>query len=138
MKLTKIFATLAVVALFAACCPCRKQASAKAEPLVGTNWQLVQFEGRTFEANDNYTLLFSADDKLSGQGDCNRLMGNYTLSEGDQMKIGMLASTRAMCPNQEMEDKFIAMLQTIDSYKIDGKLLMLFDNSELKMVFEKK
>ena len=36
-----------------------------------------------------------------------------------------------------MENRFVQTLQEVDSYTIDGQLLLLFNNSELKLVFEK-
>ena len=63
-------------------------------------------------------------------------MGNYTLSDNGKIKIESVASTRAMCANQAQEDKFIKELDRVDSYRIDGDLLMLMHDGEMLMVMQ--
>ena len=137
MKTIKTIGLFILATSIVACCPCRKQKSGPAESFTGTNWELIQFEGRSFTPQDNYTITFTEEGKINGTGDCNRLMGDYSSTADGTLHIGMLAATRAMCPDQQMENRFVQTLQEVDSYTIDGKLLLLFNNSELKLVFEK-
>jgi len=54
-----------------------------------------------------------------------------------QMEVAQeIASTRAFCPDQAQEDRFIKELDRIDSYRIDGDLLMLMRDGELLMVMQ--
>lgn len=124
---------------FAGCCNCG-MTSARTGSLTGGQWQLAQFEGRTFAATgDSYMLTFSADNAVSGKGDCNRITGTYISDrEKSTLSFGPIASTRMMCPNQSQEDAFMKTLGTVDAYKIDGRMLMLFADGELKMMLEKK
>lgn len=136
MKFTKIAAALLLSVLFVACCPCRKGKSVRTgEPLIGTNWQLTQMYGQTVSVDNNYSLLLN-DDKVSGVGDCNRLMGGYTTTPDRKLSFTQMASTRMFCPNQQQEDAFLKMLGGVDAYKIDGNMLMLLDNGELVAIFE--
>lgn len=134
----KILLVALVATLIASCCPCKKYQKKYGKPLTETNWVMVQLDGRSFSAGEGYALKFAKDNKVSGVGDCNRIMGIYTENNDGVMKFSQMASTRMMCPNQEGEMNFLKMLETIDSYKLDGKLLMLFANGEMLSVFEAK
>ena len=138
-KLTGILLAAGALFAFASCCNCGKT-SARTGSLTGGEWQLTQIEGRTFAATgDSFTLNLSADNKVTGKGDCNRLTGTYTSDRNKStLSFGPMAATRMMCPNQANEDRFVRMLGEIDSYKIDGRMLMLFADGELKMMLEKK
>ena len=138
-KLTGILLAAGVALAFASCCNCGKM-SARTGSLTGGEWQLAQIEGRTFAATgDAYTLNFAADNRISGKGDCNRLTGTYASDRNKgTLSFGPVAATRMMCPNQAQEDTFVKILGAIDAYKIDGRMLMLFADGELKMMLEKK
>ena len=130
--------TLLAGALLAGCCPCRKARVRNAEEIKRAEWQMTQFNGRNFAAGNGYLLTFNEEGRIGGVGDCNRLMGSYTLDNNGAMKIDLLASSRMMCPNQAQEDAFMKTLGQIDSWQMDGKLLMLFAKGELIAVFERK
>lgn len=124
--------------MIAACCPCRQQKARNAEEIKRIEWRLTQFNGRSFAAENGYTLTFGDEGRISGVGDCNRLVGTYTLDNTGILKINPLASTRMMCPNQLQEDAFMQMLQAVDSWQIDGGLLMFFKQGEMVAAFERK
>ena len=138
----KIFAGILPVAaalIMAGCCNCGKM-TARTGSLTGDRWQVVQTSGRAFAAEgESYTLTFAADNKVSGRGDCNRLTGTYA-SDRDKgtLSFGPLVSTRMMCPDQAREDAFVKALGTVDAYKMDGRMMMLFADGELIMMLEKK
>ena len=139
MNIVKITMAAALVTFVAAgCCPCKKYQKKYGKPLQETEWKMVQFNGRTFDAQDGYTVVFGKDNRLSGVGDCNRLMGSYTADNDGVMKISQVASTRMMCPDQGQQNSFMQMLGSVDSYQMDGPLLILFSNGEMKAVFEAK
>lgn len=135
MKAIKIMMLAVVAVAVASCCNCRKGKSKVNMPLINTTWQLTQIEGAAFEAKgDSYTIVFNEDGKLNGKGDCNRLFGPYEISGQGTISFKTLASTRAMCMNQAMENKFMSLIQATDGYTIDGKLLMLTSDGELKLI----
>ena len=77
----KLAALAALVMLVASCCPCRKHRKGDSKPFVGTEWQLVQLNGRAVPVEgDLFTVVFGEDGRLSGLGACNRLMGSDVLS----------------------------------------------------------
>ena len=125
MKTARLILAIALAVSVTACCSCRK-GKKNAKPLTETTWAMVEWEGQPFKADNNYTLVFSKEKgRFGGRGDCNSIMGNYTLSDNG-----------AMCANQAQEDKFIKELDRVDSYRIDGDLLMLMHDGEMLMVMQ--
>lgn len=138
MKISHFICMVALATAVAACCSCRK-GKKEGKPLTETTWATIEWEGQPFQSDDNYMLVFSKDEnRFGGRGDCNSIMGTYTTAENGKIKLESVASTRAMCPNQTQEDKFIKTLDQIDSYRIDGDLLMLMKDGELLMVLQAK
>lgn len=104
MKTARLILAIALAVSVTACCSCRK-GKKNAKPLTETTWAMVEWEGQPFKADNNYTLVFSKEKgRFGGRGDCNSIMGNYTLSDNGKIKIESVASTRAMCANQAQED----------------------------------
>lgn len=133
----KTAALAALVMLTAACCPCRKHAKSASTPFAGTAWQLVQLDGRTFEAEgDQFTVVFDGKGSLSGEGACNRLMASYETSETGALKIDRMASTRMACPGMDEETRFAEALSEATHYRIDGDMLMLLRDGELRAVLQ--
>lgn len=136
MKFKVVMAVVFAAILISACCPCERYQSKYGKPLQETTWTLTQMDGHSYAPAENYNIVFDSTGRVSGMGDCNRFFGGYeAATQSGAMKIDNLASTRMMCPNQQMESQFLAMLQSIDSYTLDGPQLMLFRNSELVAVF---
>lgn len=105
----------------------------------GTEWQATILDGSNIDAKgESYTLVFGPENKLSGMGDCNRIMGGYSLINQNGLEIKTLASTRMFCPDQEMETRFIKLLESVDSYTIDGNNLMLLSGGDIKIVLTVK
>ncbi|MDE7069397.1 MAG: META domain-containing protein [Alistipes sp.] len=133
----KTAALAALVILTAACCPCRKHAKSTNIPLAGTVWQLAQLDGRAFAAEaDRFTVVFDGKGNLSGEGACNRLMGSYEASASGDLKIDRMASTRMACPDMETEARFMQLLSEATHYRIDGQMLMLLRDGELRAVLQ--
>ena len=61
----KLAALAALVMLVASCCPCRKHRKGDGKPFVGTEWQLVQLNGRAVPVEgDLFTVVFGEDGRL--------------------------------------------------------------------------
>lgn len=136
---SKLFLGLCAAALlFTGCCRCRSYQKRTGRPLVGTEWKLVQLEGRPVagEQEDSFTLLFSETGSVSGAGACNRLTGSYTVDESRALKIGPLGSTRMMCRDDQLEQQYFRMLDGVTHYDMDGPMLMLLNEGSLVAVFQ--
>jgi len=131
-----IIAALAL--LTAGCCPCRSYQKKTRRPLVGTRWQLIQLEGASVRSREGtFMLEFLAEQRrIAGIGACNRLTGSYEAGEDRSLKIGPLASTTMACPEGDLERKFTEAVESATHYDMDGPMLLLLSNGELRAVFQ--
>ena len=134
-RFLQIFITLTAVGI-AACCPCRFSTK-NARPLVGTEWHLVQLRGNdvAFDAQ-SFNIRFSDDGTLSGIGACNRFNAPYSVMEKRAINIGTIASTRRLCPNIEAEQSMFRELDDAAFYEIDGPMLLLLKDGEIRAIFK--
>lgn len=129
---------LALVVVVTACCPCRFSRK-NAKPLVGTEWHLVQLRGGDVSfADDKFNLRFSSEGSLSGIGSCNNFMAPYSTTEKRTINIGTIASTRRYCPESEVEQTLFKELDDAQFYEIDGPMLLLLNDGEIRAVFKAK
>ena len=129
---------VAVVAVaMVGCCACRKGKNNK--PLTGTEWHLERMMGQEVDIDaDQFVFVFSNDGRFSGVGACNRMMGDYSITDKGAIKFGALAGTRMMCPKAHLEAEFTKIIGQATHYEIDGELLLILSNGELQAVFRAK
>lgn len=137
-RLTKFTLLTLLAALVVSCCPCRSYQKHTRRPLVGTEWQLIQLGGRTIRpAEGSFTVTFLAEgNHLAGVGACNRLTGSYSTDESRALHIGPVAATRMACPNEADERAFAEALEATTHYDMDGPLLLLLADGELRAVLQ--
>jgi heat shock protein HslJ len=107
---------------------CVAQATANLE---NTYWKLMHLGDVPVIAGEKqrepHLVLGSQDRRVSGSSGCNRLMGGYAL-EGETLAFSRLASTRMACAEgMDTEQKFLAALEQVKTWKIVGEHLELFD-----------
>lgn len=109
------------------CATARRVSTAATFNLEGSAWQVSQLNGRDIAAHeDRFTLSFLPDNRISGRGTCNVMMGSYTQAGSGQLTISSLASTRSACPDMDVEAEYMRALESITAYQIiDGKLQLL-------------
>ena len=93
--LLRIAVIAAVAALAAGCCKCRSYQKKNRRPLVGTEWQLIQLDGRAIKPEEGkfYVMFLAEENRFAGVGACNRLMGKYETTDKGALRIGPIAST---------------------------------------------
>ncbi|WP_289731229.1 META domain-containing protein [uncultured Alistipes sp.] len=139
----RMLALVLLASLAAGCshtreCHCHAYQKKYRRPLTGTAWQLVQLYGQNVPPEKGaFTVTLSPEEgRISGSGACNRLSGDYAADETRALKIGPLRTTRMACPGQEQEQKFVEALTTTTHYDMDGPMLMLLCNGELRAVLQ--
>ena len=70
-----------------------------------------------------------AEMKIFGTDGCNDYNGAITETTSSKIKFGRIASTRKMCPEMDIANKYTAALNTVASYKLDGLKLTLMNSS---------
>ncbi len=137
MKVIKVLTIAALAVTLAACCSCRTRTKG-AGSLTTNGWQLMQIEGESFAATgEKYSLQFGSDGRFSGMGDCNRIMGGYTSAPSGSLSFEGAAGTRMFCSDQQSEDRFLRVLDTVDGYRVDGNTLLLLSGGRTVLVFKK-
>lgn len=137
-NLLRMAVAAGLAVLMAGCCHCRSYQKKTRRPLVGTEWQLIQLGGETIRpVEGRFTVTLSADKgELSGVGACNRIFGPFQSDNDRSLKIGPLASTRMACPDLKHEHAFIEALESATHYDMDGPMLLILSNGELRAVFQ--
>lgn len=104
--------------------------------LAGTRWRLVAVQskdvsGTARPAPDRlHVIEFRADGGLAAQLDCNRGTASWqegiAHATGGSLRIGPVASTRALCPPPSMGELLAARLSDVASYRLrDGHLVLV-------------
>jgi heat shock protein HslJ len=100
-------------------------------PLENTYWKLFQLGDEPVSVaskqKEPYFILDPATGRVSGSGGCNRLVGSYTL-DGNHLTFRHTAGTMMAClEGMETEKAFLQALPQVNSWKITGQRLELFD-----------
>ena len=129
-----------IAMLFVAC-------GSKPVSLEGTSWNLITLEGAnidraTLEDPESYSLGFKKEEegiRSFGKGDCNRFFSMAKIDmETGAIDLGAMGSTRAMCPNQAQEDKYLKAMGTVTKYEVKGDKLTLFNGKKAVLVYSKQ
>ncbi|MBQ6584346.1 MAG: META domain-containing protein [Alistipes sp.] len=137
-KSIKIILAIICTTILVGCCSACRQRQKNAKPLKGTEWHLVQMEGRDMTLpRESFNITMAEDGSLAGVGACNRLLGQYTVSENYSISFGQVGTTMMLCPeNGELESRFTQLLGAVTHYDIDGNKLILLQGGAIKAIFE--
>jgi heat shock protein HslJ len=83
------------------------------------------FEDVPWTHADGPSATFS-DGTVSGSTGCNRFSATYT-TDGDALEIGQVATTNAACPDDTAEREFLAALDRVEAWRVEGGELALDD-----------
>jgi len=98
--------------------------------LAGTSWRLVRFLGKDGKnlvpsGKAKYTIAFGKDGQVNARIDCNRGHGTWKSPGPNQLALGPLALTRAMCPPAPLNDRIVKDWDTVRLYTVkDGHLFL--------------
>jgi heat shock protein HslJ len=106
-------------------------------PMENTKWNLTELQGA---ANDVFadadTFWFSLDgESIVGVGACNRFFGGYKMTQSGSFEVGAMGMTRMACPDMELEDAFVRIIDEADSYEIKGNVMILKKSAEILAQF---
>ncbi len=110
------------------------------DQLTGSTWVWTGSaykDGTTATPKDNnYTIIFGADDRVAVQADCNQGGGPYSVN-GSALAIGPLITTLALCPEGSLDGEFMRDLDAAASYSIEsGKLIIQLKDDAGSMTFD--
>jgi copper homeostasis protein (lipoprotein) len=99
----------------------------KGNPAVGkftlaeTKWKLVELNTKVIKQKGKkyyFLKLNSNDGRFSAFAGCNNMMGNYVMKTSFSLSFSTVASTMMACPEMDLEQKFVKMLEKVDNYVI--------------------
>lgn len=99
--------------------------------LKDTYWKLDRLGDTAVQVADKqreaHLVLQGEQARVAGSGGCNRLMGGY-VAEGSKLRFDKLASTMMACAEgMDQELRFLAALNKVSAWRIDGQQLSLLD-----------
>lgn len=103
-------------------------------------WRAVTVDGaaRPVPAGQAFSLLLGPDGLVSGQADCNRYFGAYTLDEAaGTLRLRDLGSTLAYCGDASLDRAFLAVLQNARTFTVDGTALTLRAENGATVTFKR-
>ena len=139
MKRILSFSAIALIALFQSCGSTKS--GSVLDSLTDTNWELTTINGKpAVETNYNSGLpvaYFSKDNKITGNGGCNRYNGSYNLNDEGGINISQMASTKMFCPG-EGEGDYLKALESADGATVEKDKLVLLKGVDEVLVFKPK
>jgi heat shock protein HslJ len=93
-------------------------------------WRLIELRGVPIstpaEGTKGPSLVFDKDGaKVHGYGGCSNFAGNCEYMPGTGLRVSKITVSARGCPDPTIEDEFLRVLQTVDNYYTDGKVLKL-------------
>lgn len=102
-------------------------------------WTLTGINGDDFSATGNQETpmlnMQSKDHTVNGTTGCNRLSGKFEVA-GDSISFNKLITTKRACEGKT-EQHFLKALEKVNTYKVENEQLILMDDEEKVLVFEK-
>lgn len=109
--------------------------------IIGTRWNLSTVAGEAIrlpEGTENPYLSVAEDNRLTGFGGCNKLMGSVKL-DGNAISFPGVGSTKMFCKEtQAVETSFLTALRATNSFTLEGDKLTLLDRSKELAVLVKQ
>jgi len=120
----------ASVAIVAASITADGQKSTGGNPLSGTSWQLVKFQGpdeQTFAPDDKskYTIKFGSNGRVTARVDCNRASSTWKATTNGEIQFGSWSRTSAKCGPGSLHDQIVTEGAAVRKFTIkDGHLFL--------------
>ncbi|MBP2161797.1 MULTISPECIES: META domain-containing protein [Asticcacaulis] len=95
--------------------------------LAGKEWVLVELNGQAVGQSERpATLNLTTDNKINGNGGCNRFFGSYEILPQQRIRFSGVGSTRMACAEgMATEQAYLGVFNEADSYSLTGSTLSL-------------
>jgi len=129
MKLMLVLLSVAIMSASGA------QRSSGANPLSGTSWQLVKFQGpdeRIFTPDDKskYTITFGSNGRITARVDCNRASSTWRVNAKGELQFGSWSRTSAKCGPGSLHDQIVNEGANVRTFEIKNGHLFLSGMAE--------
>ncbi len=79
--------------------------------------------------------IYLEDERVHGNAGCNTINGKVEIN-GSSIAFSKIITTEMACTG-DLEQRFLAALESIDNYKIEKLRLFLYEGEEVRLVFRK-
>ena len=128
---SKTMRVMLVLACFVITCAfANGQKSSGGNPLSGTSWRLVKFQGpdeRIFTPDDKskYTIKFGRNGRVTARVDCNTANSSWRVTASGQLQFGSWSRTSAKCASGSLHDQIVREGAAVRNFNIkDGHLFL--------------
>jgi len=104
---------------------------------INRKWMLVQLENFSeadLTKNKCFLDLIDKESATAKMG-CNILGFNYTVSKPNKIKFSKEIATIIYCENINIETIFSKIIETVETYKLDGQKLYLKTSKNKELIF---
>ncbi len=100
-------------------------------PLIGHEWVIEDIAGRGVIDMSYASLVFLEEGRLAGNATCNRILGNYKISDR-RIDIDSAGTTMMSCPEALMRQErvLLEMLPRVQSYRIDATNALILETRD--------
>ncbi len=93
-------------------------------------WNLTELNGSAVVLDTTFKMtphlrFTEADSTVTGNAGCNGVGGGFALSENNGITFTKMRATLMACPNLEVEQQFLTVLENVKKYRIEGGMLSL-------------
>ncbi|WP_338409904.1 META domain-containing protein [uncultured Flavobacterium sp.] len=109
----------------------------KRNPSIHTKWMLIQFKDFQKQKimDKNCYLDLTNKENSSAKMGCNDLGFRYILSSNNKIEFGLGRTTYMYCEDHDIESEFLNIVNSIESYKIQGHKLYLKTKTNGDLIF---
>ena len=122
----------------AVACSSAKETMEQTTPLFNTRWLLkkIYSDGKEEAVNTKAFIRFDKEKgSAGGNGSCNSF-GSTASVNGNEVSFKNIFSTKMYCEQvQQIENKYLGVLDKVTRYEIKDKKLLLYNNKELVLEY---
>src|SRR5215213_7836506 len=106
------------------------QRSSSGNPLSGTSWQLVKFQGSdettvTPDDKTKYTITFGSNGRVTARVDCNTASSTWKVNAKGELQFGSWSRTSAKCSRGSLHDQIVTEVADLRKFAMkDGHLFL--------------
>ena len=140
-----IFAYLGLIVLFFSyCAPASKKTSTNGAGQISTAtvshdtviadmldgyWKLIEIGGRAVDDSVNnavpHLVINESGGRFSANAGCNSIGGSFLLKPMNRITFANVIRTQMACPEMELENELVRVLEMTDNYNISNDVLLL-------------
>ncbi len=113
----------------------QKTETASSSPdLFGKDWKLLELNGKAIVLDTTFPrqphIIFETKNRVSGNLGCNGFGANLELKQNNEIKVSEIVATEMACPNLEIEQSFLVVLQNATHFLLENNTLTLTNDKK--------